>query len=144
METYHLLIIFGIALLVVEIFTITFFFASVSVGLFLAALANYLEFTLENQIYIFSAGVIITFFAIRPLFNKIAYNSDKKKTNRDDMIGKIGIVTKIVGGEDAPGLVKLNGDIWKAVTKNNEPIDENTRVEIKDINSIILIVKKVN
>lgn len=144
METYHLLIIIGITLLVVEIFTITFFFASVSVGLFLAALANYLDFTIENQIYIFSAGVIVTFFAIRPLFNKIAYNSDKKKTNRDSMIGEIGLVTKIVGGEDAPGLVKLNGDIWKAVTKNKEPIDENTRVEIKDIDSIVLIVKKVN
>jgi membrane protein implicated in regulation of membrane protease activity len=144
METYHLLIIIGIVLLVVEIFTITFFFASVSIGIFLAALANYLDFTIENQIYIFSVGVIVTFFAIRPLFNKIAYNSDKKKTNRDDMIGRIGIVTKIVGGEDAPGLVKLNGDIWKAISKNKDPIDENTRVEIEDIDSIVLIVKQVN
>ena len=29
------------------------------------------------------------------------------------MIGKIGIVTKDVGNENNPGLVKLNGDVWK-------------------------------
>ena len=142
METYHLLIIFGILSLVIEIFTITFFFASVSVGLFLASIGNYYDFTTENQIYIFSIGVIVTFFAIRPIFNKIAYNADKKKTNRDDMLGKIGIVTKDVGNENNPGLVKLNGDIWKAVSVN-EIITKDKRVEIIKIDSIILTVKEI-
>ena len=142
METYHLLIIFGILSLVIEIFTITFFFASVSVGLFLASIGNYYDFTTENQIYIFSIGVIVTFFAIRPIFNKIAYNTDKKKTNKDNMIGKIGIVTKDVGNENNPGLVKLNGDIWKAVSVN-EIITKDKRVEIIKIDSIILTVKEI-
>tara|TARA_B100000683_G_scaffold263312_1_gene291442 strand:- start:5238 stop:5669 length:432 start_codon:yes stop_codon:yes gene_type:complete len=142
METYHILIIFGILSLVIEIFTITFFFASVSVGLFLASIGNYYDFTTENQIYIFSIGVIVTFFAIRPIFNKIAYNTDKKKTNKDNMIGKIGIVTKDVGNENNPGLVKLNGDIWKAVSVN-EIITKDKRVEIIKIDSIILTVKEI-
>ena len=142
METYHLLIIFGILSLIIEIFTITFFFASVSVGLFLASIGNYYDFTTENQIYIFSIGVIVTFFAIRPIFNKIAYNTDKKKTNRDDMLGKIGIVTKDVGNENNPGLVKLNGDVWKAVSVN-EIITKDKRVEIIKIDSIILTVKEI-
>jgi membrane protein implicated in regulation of membrane protease activity len=139
METYHLLVIFGIIFLILEIFTITFFAASVSVGLFLAAIGNYLEFTTENQIYVFSVGVIITFFAVRPLFNKIAYNTDKKKTNKENMINKVGIVVNKVGDEFNPGLVKLDGDTWKAIT-NGEEIEENTRVRIIDINSIILTV----
>ena len=142
METYHILIIFGILSLVIEIFTITFIFASVSVGLFLASIGNYYDFTTENQIYIFSIGVIVTFFAIRPIFNKIAYNTDKKKTNKDNMIGKIGIVTKDVGNENNPGLVKLNGDIWKAVSVN-EIITKDKRVEIIKIDSIILTVKEI-
>ena len=142
METYHILIIFGILSLVIEIFTITFFFASVSVGLFLASIGNYYDFTTENQIYIFSIGVIVTFFAIRPIFNKIAYNTDKKKTNKDNMIGKIGIVTKDVGNENNPGLVKLNGDVWKAVSVN-EIITKDKRVEIIKIDSIILTVKEI-
>tara|TARA_B100000902_G_scaffold149672_1_gene146258 strand:+ start:25520 stop:25948 length:429 start_codon:yes stop_codon:yes gene_type:complete len=141
METYHILVISGVIFLVLEIFTITFFFASVSSGLFLAAIANYLEFSIENQIYIFSFGVIITFFAIRPLFNKIAYNSDKKKTNRDSMIGQSGIVIEKVGNENNPGLVKLNGEVWKAVSVTGE-IDTDSRVVIQEINSIILVVSK--
>ena len=81
MEYYHILVIIGIVFLVIEIFTITFFFASVSVGLFLAAIVNYLDFTTVNQVYVFSIGVIVTFFAVRPLFNKIAYNTDKKRNS---------------------------------------------------------------
>ena len=142
MENYHLLVIIGIVFLVIEIFTITFFFASVSVGLFLAAIGNYLDFTTENQIYVFSVGVIITFFAIRPLFNKIAYNTDKKRTNKDSMIGQIAIVTKEVGIENNPGLVKINGEIWKAISKS-ELIKNETRVIIEEIDSIILTVKEI-
>ena len=112
METYHILIIFGILTLVIEIFTITFFLLSVSVGLFLA-IGNYYDFTTENQIYIFSIGVIVTFLLLDQFLIRSTYNTDKKKTNRDDMIGKIGIVTKDVGNENNPGLVKLNGDILK-------------------------------
>lgn len=142
MENYHLLVIIGIVFLVIEIFTITFFFASVSVGLFLAAIGNYLDFTTENQIYVFSVGVIITFFAIRPLFNKIAYNTDKKRTNKDSMIGQIAIVTKEVGTDNNPGLVKINGEIWKAISKS-ELIKNETRVIIEEIDSIILTVKEI-
>ena len=142
METYHLLVIIGVVFLVIEIFTITFFAASVSVGLFLASIGNYLDFTTENQIYIFSVGVIITFFAIRPLFNKIAYNTDKQKTNRESMIGQIAIVTKEVGTINNHGLVKIDGEVWKAIT-NGEELEVNTRVRIIEINSIILTVDAI-
>jgi membrane protein implicated in regulation of membrane protease activity len=142
MEYYHILVIIGIVFLVIEIFTITFFFASVSVGLFLAAIVNYLDFTTVNQVYVFSIGVIVTFFAVRPLFNKIAYNTDKKRTNKDSMIGQIAIVTKEVGTDNNPGLVKINGEIWKAISKS-ELIKNETRVIIEEIDSIILTVKEI-
>jgi len=142
MEHYHILVIIGIVFLVIEIFTITFFFASVSVGLFLAAIVNYLDFTTVNQVYVFSIGVIVTFFAVRPLFNKIAYNTDKKRTNKDSMIGQIAIVTKEVGTDNNPGLVKINGEIWKAISKS-ELIKNETRVIIEEIDSIILTVKEI-
>ena len=142
MEYYHILVIIGIVFLVIEIFTITFFFASVSVGLFLAAIVNYLDFTTVNQVYVFSIGVIVTFFAVRPLFNKIAYNTDEKRTNKDSMIGQIAIVTKEVGTDNNPGLVKINGEIWKAISKS-ELIKNETRVIIEEIDSIILSVKEI-
>jgi len=142
METYHILITLGILSLAVEIFTLTFLFSSVSVGLFLAAFGNYFEYSTENQIYLFSIGVIVSFFAIRPLFNKIAYNTNDKKTNKDNMINKLGVVIKKVGDEFNPGLVKIDGDMWKAITTENE-IKENSRVRIIEINSIILTVVEI-
>lgn len=142
MEIYHILIILGILSLVIEIFTVLFFFASVAVGFFLSAFGNYFEYSTENQIYLFTIGVIVTFFAIRPLFNKIAYNADHTKTNKENMINKVGIVVNKVGDEFNPGLVKLDGDTWKAIT-NGEEIEKNTRVRIVDVNSIIITVDAI-
>jgi len=142
MEIYHILIILGVLSLVIEIFTVLFFFASVGVGFFLSAFGNYFDYTTENQIYLFAIGVIVTFFAIRPLFNKIAYNTDHITTNKDNMINKVGIVVNKVGDEFNPGLVKLDGDTWKAITKGVE-IEENTRVRIIDVNSIIVTVDAI-
>ena len=128
--------------LVVEILTLSFFFASAAIGLFLAAFGDYLGYTTENQIYLFSIGVIATFFTIRPLLNRLGYNTDKQKTNKDNMMDKVGIVTRKVGGELNPGLVKLNGDVWKAITQGEE-IKEDSRVKIIKIDSIILTVEEI-
>ena len=132
----------AIIALAFELLTMSFFFASVSVGLFFAAFGNYLGFTTENQIYIFSIGVIITFFLIKPLFNKFAYSTNQKKTNKDGLINQVGVVSRKVGNELNSGLVKLNGDVWKAITKGEE-IKVSSKVRVIEIDSITLTVEEI-
>lgn len=127
--------------MIIEIFTFSFFAASVAVGFFISAIFNYAGFNNEWQIYSFSIGVIVTFFAIRPLFNKIAYNSDKKATNQNAMIGKTAVVTENIDRDKGTGLVRLDGDIWKAKTYGEDIIEINQEVEIVNIDSIVIIVK---
>ena len=143
MEVYHILVIAGVISLVIEIFTFAFFFASAAVGLFCAAIANYYEYSNETQIYAFAIALIVTFIAVRPLFNKIAYRSDAAKTNNDAMLGKRCLVLKDIEGENNPGLVKLGGETWKAFSIDGVKIKEGENVEIVEVRSVILIVKKI-
>jgi len=145
MEIYHILIIAAILAFVIELFTAYFFAASVGIGFLLASVGNYFDATTEWQIYIFSLGVIISFFGIRPFFNKVAYNSDDKKTNQHAMIGKTAVVIEEINKEIGTGLVKLDGDIWKAKTIEADTIIKlDKQVEIVNINSIVLTVKLIN
>ena len=145
MEIYHILIIAAILAFVVELLTAYFFAASVAIGFLFAAIGNYFDATTEWQIYIFSFGVIISFFGIRPFFNKIAYTSDDRKTNQHAMIGKTAIVTEEINSENGTGLVKLDGDIWKAKTiADDKIIALNKQVEIVNIDSIVLTVRLIN
>ena len=129
----------------VELFTVSFFAASVGIGFLLAAVGNYFGATTEWQIYIFSLGVVLSFFTIRPLFNKIAYNADKKKTNQHAMIGKTAIVIEEINARVGTGLVKLDGDTWKAKTIDHDTsIGLEKQVEIVSIDSIVLTVKLIN
>jgi membrane protein implicated in regulation of membrane protease activity len=145
MEIYHILIIAAILAFTIEMFTASFFAASVGIGFLLAAIGNYFDATTEWQIYIFTFGVIISFFGIRPLFNKIAYNSDSKQTNQHAMIGRTAIVVEEINEKNRTGLVKLDGDIWKAKTaKENSIIEMNSNVEVLNINSVVLTVKMIN
>ena len=145
MEIYHIIIIVAILAFAIEMFTTSFFAASVGIGLLLAAVGNYFDATTEWQIYIFSLGVTISFFGVRPFFNKIAYNSDDRKTNQHAMIGRTAIVTQEINSVNGTGLVKLDGDIWKAKTaKEDSIISMNSKVEVLNINSILLTVKIIN
>jgi len=145
MEIYHILLIVAILAFSIEMFTASFFAASVGIGFLLAAIGNYFDATTEWQIYIFTFGVIVSFFGIRPLFNKIAYNSDDKKINQHAMIGKVAVVVEEINEEIGTGLVKLDGDTWKAKTaEENSIIKVNSKVEILNINSIVLTVKMIN
>ena len=145
MEIYNILIIAAILAFTIEMFTASFFAASVGIGFLLAAIGNYFDATTEWQIYIFTFGVIISFFGIRPLFNKIAYNSDSKQTNQHAMIGRTAIVVEEINEKNRTGLVKLDGDIWKAKTaKENSIIEMNSNVEVLNINSVVLTVKMIN
>lgn len=135
----------AILLFAIEMFTASFFAASAGIGFLLAAIGNYFDATTEWQIYIFSFGVIFSFFGVRPLFNKIAYNSDDKKINQHAMIGRVAVVVEEINDEIRTGLVKLDGDTWKAKAVEEDSIIEvNSKVEILNINSIVLTVKLIN
>ncbi|MCY7409456.1 MAG: NfeD family protein [Chitinophagales bacterium] len=143
-EVWHIWIIVGVLLFIVEIFAPTFLAACVAIGCFAAGLFSYIDFGIKIQLVAFSIGTLASFFGVRPFMLKYAHRkSDKVKTNVDALVGKIGKVTVAIDNSQNQGRVIVEGDDWKAETENNEILNAGEKVEILKINSTILIVKPI-
>ncbi|NLN29626.1 MAG: NfeD family protein [Bacteroidales bacterium] len=142
MEAYHILIVIGILLFIAEIFLPGFIAGSLAIGAFLAALASFLGLGVKWQILIFSLGVLVTFFTIRPLMIKSERRSGGKiKTNQEALIGRTGKVVETIDNHENTGRISIDGDVWRSKSTDDSVIQEGTNVEIIGITSIILMVK---
>ncbi len=141
MEIWHILIAFGIISFIVEIFTVGFIFGSIGIGFLFSAIGSYCGLGITWQILLFSLGIALTYFLIKPFMTKYGYKTGEIKTNQEALIGKKALVTEDINQLDNTGRVSIDGDDWKAKTENNEIIKNGTTVEVVAIESIILIVK---
>jgi membrane protein implicated in regulation of membrane protease activity len=144
LEEWHIWILLGVLFFIIEIFTPAFVAACLGIGFLFGGLASALELSYTIQLIFFSVGTAASFFLIRPFILKIGYqNADKVKTNADSLVGKRGKVVEEINGAAGTGYVAIDGDQWKAVSADNEIIENNSQVEILSRDSIIVTVKKI-
>ena len=130
MEAWHILIILAIVAFIAEIFTAGFISASIGIGLLLAAMGNYIGLEIKWQIMMFSAGIALSFFLVRPITLKFAYKNKDHHTNRDALVGKKGKVTQEINPTHGTGRVSIDGDDWKAISEDGVKIDIGTFVKL--------------
>lgn len=144
-EFWHIWLIIALITFIMEIFIPSFVLFNFGIGALIGSLAAGLNLSIEWQILFFSTGTILSFFLIRPLMKKFAYRkSENFVSNMHAMPGRQAQVTEEINNENNRGLVSLDGDIWQARSLSNEIIPNGSIVEIVQINSIILWVKKLN
>lgn len=144
MEVWHIWVIIALIFVIIEMFTTGFAVMCISFGCLFGAGASALDWAIEWQILSFAIGTALAFVTVRPLIYKFFYkNQPEVKTNTEAVIGRNAIVTERIVGSIQPGRVKIDGDDWKAVSLENDPIEEGEMVEVTAINSVILTVKKV-
>jgi membrane protein implicated in regulation of membrane protease activity len=144
-ELWHIWLLIALISFIMEIFVPSFVLFNFGLGALIGSLAAGLDLSVEWQIVLFSAGTLLSFFLVRPFMKKVAYRrSHAIKTNTDALIGRFAIVSEEISNENNRGRVTLDGDNWQARTLGNEVIQPGTSVEIVQLNSIILIVKKIN
>jgi len=144
-ELWHIWLIIALISFIMEIFIPSFVLFNFGIGAVLGSFAAGLNLSLEWQILFFSVGTLVSFFLIRPAMKKFAYRrSDGFKTNIDAMLGRQATVAEEISNENNRGRVSLDGDIWQARSHSNEIIPAGSLVEIVQLSSIILIVKKIN
>ncbi|MEJ6589339.1 MAG: NfeD family protein [Crocinitomicaceae bacterium] len=141
MDQWHILVTIGIVAFILEIFTTGFISGSIGIGLLSASVGSYLGLETNWQILLFAFGVALTYFLIRPIITKYGYRENNEKTNIDALIDRTGSVTQEINHFENTGRVKIDGDDWKASTKNNEIIKVGTTIKVVAIESIILFVK---
>ena len=127
-----------VALAILEMMTVSLVSIWFVLSGLLAMISTLFTTNITIQIAIFVIFGIIFMILTRKLVKKASKNNIK--TNFDRIIGMTGIVTKKISKND-PGEVKVDGKIWTAVA--NTAIQEGSTVEITEINSTKLTVKRL-
>jgi membrane protein implicated in regulation of membrane protease activity len=132
--------IFGIVLIVVEIFTLGFVLFWFGIGALIAALAGFLGIGFLGQFLIFAVvSISLTFFS-RKIFSN--YQNNDILTGIDSIIGQIGTVSNSSKGVLNKGEVKVFGSIWTAISEDGELLTEGEKVEVVRIKGSTIYVQK--
>ncbi|MDA3928307.1 MAG: NfeD family protein [Prolixibacteraceae bacterium] len=142
-EIWHIWLMAAILLFILEIFLPSFVVFNFGIGALIATGAAALGMNIQWQVFIFSLFTLASFFTVRPMLVKWAYQrSDKKETNMNAMIGRIGVVTEQIAPNQNTGRISVDGDDWKAQSVNQEIIELKTPVRVVKVESIVMIVEK--
>ncbi|HOJ94641.1 MAG TPA: NfeD family protein, partial [Fervidobacterium nodosum] len=103
-------IIFGVILMVIEIFTPTFFIFWFGLGSLAAAVVAYFyENTLfELLTFIIVSGILV--LSTRKLAKKIT-GEEVRSINVDEIVGKEAVVIERIDNKQSKGVVKVGGDM---------------------------------
>lgn len=136
------LIVAGI-FFVLEIITVGFLVFWLGIGALLALIVSLFTTNLILQTAVFVISSIILIFLTKPLTKKVL-NTETVNTNVFSIIGKKALVIKDIDPINSTGQIKINGEVWTAMSYNNELIKKDTEVEIENINGVKAIVKPIN
>ena len=65
-----------------------------------------------------------------------------RKSGVDALIGRVGVVSETIDSAANTGRVSIDGDDWKAVAADGDVIEKGEQVEVLEVNSVVLTVKK--
>ncbi len=144
MELWHIWIIIGVILLIVEIFTPGFVVATFGIGCLFAAIPAALEWHFLWQLLIFSVATFLSFLFVRPFYMKYLFPEEEQiPTNVDALVGQQAMVLEEINNLKNTGRVKVGGEDWKAISKDDSIIPSESKVKIVAIDGVKLIVEKL-
>lgn len=129
--------------LIAEVFTVGFLLFFPGIGAIIAFIAALLGASFSVQVIIFVISTILLIIFIRPIIAKMFKGKSPTPMNSDSLIGKNGFVLKTIEG-DKKGQVKVAGEIWSAICEEDQIIEENSKIIVKEIKGVKLFVDKVS
>lgn len=141
MEIHHYWIIFGIILMIAEIFTPGFLLASFGIGAFGGSLFAYWDYEFKVQLFVFSVVTMIVFFGIRPLYNKYFHKlDDQRETGVNAFIGNNYKVTENINNSENSGRVQIGSESWRARSENDELFETGELIIVNKVEGSTLFV----
>jgi len=128
----------GIICIIIEIFTPGFLFLSFGVGAIITGLLALIIPSIAFQVLTF-AIVSLLAFLLSKKFSKKLISTDYEETNVKALVNKIGKVTQKIPTNEK-GYVKIGGEEWAAVSRDNKEIEKDARVIVSDIEGNKVIV----
>ena len=138
---YVWLILAGI-FVIGEVLTSGFLIFWFSLGSLIAMVVSFFIPDVIVQTTVFLISSVILILSTKPLVKKFA-NIDTVKTNAQSIIGKKGLVTKDISSIKATGQVKIEGELWSAIGKDDMDIPKGTEVEVNEIKGVKVVVTPI-
>lgn len=137
-------LIAAIVLFILEIITPGFVLANFGVAAIGAAIAGWLGGSLEIQTITFIVVCLLSFITVRPLLRRtIIQHGNGIATGIDALPGKLARVTESIPGGIEAGRVQIDGDSWRALSDNGQPLALGSTVRVVRADSNTLIVQSV-
>lgn len=131
-------LLLSITFALVEILTPgTFYFLWFCFGALCALFVTFFTDNIPLQICVFISTSILSLIGFYSRLKKYL-NTKYRGANIEELIGKLGIVIEEIEPLKSTGMVKVNGELWRA--KSDTFIPKDTKVRIKKINGNTLIV----
>ena len=129
------LVLLGVEFATINLVTIWFAFG--------ALVTIFLSFFVESiivQSVVFVVVSLLSLILTKPIIKKFNV-VQPNPTNSDRFIGKEGDVIKDIKTNEY-GEVKIFGEVWTAMSKQNGTLKVGTKVIVKDIEGVKLVVEK--
>ena len=133
--------ILAVVCLILELTAGDFFIICFSIGAVFACVADALGAGMYLQLGIFAACSLGSIFFVRPFALRFLHRGEEARvSNADALLGRKGFVVEAVKA-DGYGRVKIDGDVWKAVTNEPQDIPEGQTVRVVSRESTIITVE---
>jgi membrane protein implicated in regulation of membrane protease activity len=139
-------LVVGVALIIAEVFTLSFFLLWFGIGALAAALAAMLGAPFIFQFAVFALVSVALTAMSRTIFAKYLEHGDENavKMGMDALPGQIGTVTGASKGALHEGAVKVYGSTWTAYPIDGETtLEEGEKVEVVSIKGSSIYVRRV-
>ncbi|RYZ60379.1 MAG: NfeD family protein [Proteobacteria bacterium] len=136
----YILLGIGALLIVAEIFVPGFVLFPIGVGILTSVVWTFVFDSWVIVLPLMTVHAVVSFL----LFQKFYKHSETPayKSNTDSMIGQKVLVTETIEPK-LGGYVKLYGDLWKAISKNEERIMVGEEVVILNLDGNKVIVSRI-
>ena len=133
----------AVVCLILELMAGDFFIICFSIGAVFAAITAAVGGGFYLQLLMFAVFTLISLFWVRPFAQRYLHKGeDNRVSNADALLGRQGRVVETVQA-DGFGRVQIDGDIWKAVTKETADIPAGSNVRVIGRESTIITVETI-
>ena len=132
----------SIVCLILELTNGDFFIMCFAIGGACSAVLSAFGLSFYAGLAVFAAASILSLFFVRPtMLKRIHKNEDRRLSNADALISRIGTVSERIEA-DGFGRVAIDGDDWKARSADGSRIEKGDKVKVVGRESIIITVVK--
>lgn len=131
-----------LVLVIIEVLTLNVATVWFCIGSVFAFFSAFFTKDLNLQIVIFIIFSVLSIFFTKNFLQKIM-NFKKINTNSDSLIGRTCLVTEEINNFLNQGQVTVGENIWSALSEDDGLIKKGTKVKIKSIRGVKLVVEEI-